>query len=145
MPKSEVFCMDCLEAMRKMPDNFFDVACVDPPYGDACSQYVNVERERERERERKVEPVRPALRQVQGNSGSASTAGAGTARTRGTSTSGTARCYVNRGGGTVRTNTTPVSRTGGTWAEKYGKKSLRGTWPQEKNTSMNFFASHAIK
>ena len=50
MPKSEVFCMDCLEAMRKMPDNFFDVACVDPPYGDACSQYVNVERERERER-----------------------------------------------------------------------------------------------
>lgn len=25
--------MDCLEAMRKMPDNAFDLAVVDPPYG----------------------------------------------------------------------------------------------------------------
>ena len=58
--------MDFLEAMREMPDNAFDLAVVDPPYGDglhaddgggkgwftkynqACSQNVNVERERER-------------------------------------------------------------------------------------------------
>lgn len=33
MPKSEAFCMDCLEAMRKMPDNAFNLAVVDPPYG----------------------------------------------------------------------------------------------------------------
>lgn len=26
--------MDCLEAMREMPDNAFDLAVVDPPYGD---------------------------------------------------------------------------------------------------------------
>lgn len=26
--------MDCLEAMRQMPDNAFDLAVVDPPYGD---------------------------------------------------------------------------------------------------------------
>lgn len=25
--------MDCLAAMKKMPDNAFDLACVDPPYG----------------------------------------------------------------------------------------------------------------
>jgi len=25
--------MDCLEAMRQMPDNAFDLAVVDPPYG----------------------------------------------------------------------------------------------------------------
>ena len=25
--------MDCMEAMRKMPDNVFDLAVVDPPYG----------------------------------------------------------------------------------------------------------------
>ena len=25
---------DCLEAMREMPDNAFDLAVVDPPYGD---------------------------------------------------------------------------------------------------------------
>lgn len=63
--------MDCMEAMRLFPDNFFDLAVVDPPYGDgrgndaggrfgnpgsrferykrpADSQNVHVERERER-------------------------------------------------------------------------------------------------
>ena len=25
--------MDCMEAMRSMPDNCFDLAVVDPPYG----------------------------------------------------------------------------------------------------------------
>lgn len=30
---SEVFCMDCMEYMRTMPDKFFDLAIVDPPYG----------------------------------------------------------------------------------------------------------------
>ena len=40
--------MDCLEAMKKMPDNAFDLACVDPPYGDGGLQSVQVERERER-------------------------------------------------------------------------------------------------
>lgn len=40
--------MDCMEAMRQMPDKAFDLAVVDPPYGiDICSQTVNVERERE--------------------------------------------------------------------------------------------------
>lgn len=33
MPKSEVYNMDCLVAMREMPDNAFDLAIVDPPYG----------------------------------------------------------------------------------------------------------------
>ena len=55
--------MDCMEAMRQMPDNAFDLAVVDPPYGDGlhaengggkgwftkynqrCSQNGNVERE----------------------------------------------------------------------------------------------------
>ena len=32
-PKSEVYNMDCLHAMREMPDNAFDLAIVDPPYG----------------------------------------------------------------------------------------------------------------
>ena len=29
--------MDCLEAMREMQDNAFDLAVVDPPYGDALT------------------------------------------------------------------------------------------------------------
>lgn len=30
---NEAYNMDCLEAMRKMPDKAFDLACIDPPYG----------------------------------------------------------------------------------------------------------------
>lgn len=38
--------MDCLDAMRQMPDKAFDLAIVDPPYGGgAGSQFVQVERE----------------------------------------------------------------------------------------------------
>ena len=33
MSLSEVFNRDCMEALREYPDNFFDLACVDPPYG----------------------------------------------------------------------------------------------------------------
>lgn len=64
--KSQVFNTDCLAAMREMPDNAFDLAVVDPPYGagftegggckgwfskyhEDSSQTVKVERERERD------------------------------------------------------------------------------------------------
>lgn len=72
---------DCLVAMKEFPDKFFDLAIVDPPYGDG-SQTVNVERERERER--------------------ASSIGTDSV---------------------VDLTNTKVSRTGGKWAKKYGKKS----------------------
>ena len=29
--------MDCVDAMKDMPDNAFDLAVVDPPYGDALT------------------------------------------------------------------------------------------------------------
>ena len=32
MPKSEAYCMDCMEAIRQMPDKCFDLAVCDPPY-----------------------------------------------------------------------------------------------------------------
>ena len=28
-----LYLMDCMEGMRQFPDNFFDLAIVDPPYG----------------------------------------------------------------------------------------------------------------
>jgi len=31
--KSEVFNEDCMEVMKRYPDNYFDLAVVDPPYG----------------------------------------------------------------------------------------------------------------
>ena len=37
MPKSEVFCADCLPALRAMPDKAFDLAIVDPPYGGGAA------------------------------------------------------------------------------------------------------------
>lgn len=47
MSESHAFNMDCMEALKEFPDKFFQIACVDPPYGGACSQAVKVERERE--------------------------------------------------------------------------------------------------
>lgn len=33
MAKSEVYNTDCIEYMRTLPDNHFDLAVCDPPYG----------------------------------------------------------------------------------------------------------------
>jgi site-specific DNA-methyltransferase (adenine-specific) len=30
---SEVYLMDCIEGMKHFPDKYFDLACIDPPYG----------------------------------------------------------------------------------------------------------------
>ena len=47
MPEQKAFNMDCMDAMRSMKDNAFDLAIVDPPYGiNITSQTVHVERER---------------------------------------------------------------------------------------------------
>ena len=46
-PVNVAYNMDCMEYMRSLPDKAFDLAVVDPPYGDG-SQSVNAERERER-------------------------------------------------------------------------------------------------
>lgn len=34
---SQVLNIDCVEYMRTLPDNYFDIAICDPPYGDADS------------------------------------------------------------------------------------------------------------
>lgn len=33
MPISEVYNTDCVGYMKTLPDNFFDLAIADPPYG----------------------------------------------------------------------------------------------------------------
>ena len=65
---------DCLAAMREMPDNAFDLAVVDPPYGIGItntaadgSQSVHVEREREPdERGARLAAVLPSVVKVGG-------------------------------------------------------------------------------
>lgn len=56
MPKSITFNEDCMEVMKRYPDGYFDLAVVDPPYGDGSSQSLNVERERAGQAS--VEPIR---------------------------------------------------------------------------------------
>lgn len=77
MPESIAYNVDCMEYMQTLPDNAFDLAVVDPPYGgggadneykgavvgrfggrfekyhlgEVSSQSLNVEREREREQQ----------------------------------------------------------------------------------------------
>lgn len=42
VPYSEVYLMDCVAGMRHYPDNYFDLAVVDPPYGiDIAEKLAN--------------------------------------------------------------------------------------------------------
>ena len=78
--KSEAYNMDCMEAMRTFPDNYFDLAVVDPPYGGGAADANTHTHRRDRHITGGETPV----------------------------------AYLRD---------TSVTRTGGTWAEKYGKKS----------------------
>ena len=86
--------MDCLPAMRETPDNFYDLAVCDPPYGDGMGgnpdRFGGVNS--------RFEKYKPAVENRGG---------------------------VNHGTGSDNglTGTNKVSRTGGTWAAKFGKKS----------------------
>lgn len=129
MAKSEAFNMDCMEALKEFPDKYFDLAVVDPPYGDGVA-------ERERERRQAVEQVRGTIRPLQDGT-ITFTAVAARERER------------ERRGGEVISSADcgrgTVSRTGGTWAEKFGKKSLSGTQPRSNRTSTNCSVSHATR
>lgn len=84
--------MDCLPAMRETPDNFYDLAVCDPPYGDGMGGNPD------RFNGNRFKKYNLAVENRGG---------------------------VNRGtdleNGSIGTN--KVSRTGGTWAAKFGKKS----------------------
>ena len=99
--------MDCMQGMKEFPDNYFDLAIVDPPYGDGGGYWSGPERFGQRFDRYRA----PAST---GNSTPSPTGG----------------IPNSSGGGTERTDTSrtdfekaSVSRTGGTWAAKFGKKS----------------------
>lgn len=91
---------DCMEYLRQMPDNAYDLAIVDPPYGDAGGGGA-VRKDLE---DGSTDTARriPRKKHVVG----------GYVKER------TSR--TDRDGGRMEPT---VSRTGGTWAEKFGKKS----------------------
>ena len=91
--------MDCMEGMKEFPDNYFDLAIVDPPYGDAGSG-----------------GVQPLWRMVPALHGTASASASTVTNSR-----------IRGGGlqdprGGVSRQVAGCSRTGGTWAAKFGKK-----------------------
>ena len=120
---------NCMDAMKEFPDGFFDLAIVDPPYGDG-SQSVQVERERERE----------PITDLAEDSTSTRIPRGGVARQAEIPPRYTVK-------GRIAENRTEhgVTRIGGTWARKYTKKSLRGMSRRNKNISTSCFASHEIR
>ena len=46
MSESVVYNTDCLEYMKTLPDKAFDLAIVDPPYGDALSDFKRSDKSR---------------------------------------------------------------------------------------------------
>lgn len=102
--------MDCMEYMKTLPDKAFDLAVVDPPYGDALADESGGG---------VLEPLRRTLRPLQDGQ-TTCTAVAARERERDAADTDRERMCDSR---TER----GVTRVGGTWATKYAKKLLRGT------------------
>lgn len=114
------FNRDCMEGMKEMPDKCVDLAIVDPPYGAGFTEGGG---------------CKGWFSKYHQNAETPEILGGGVEN-------------INTGTDSAEdlTNTNrKTKRTGGTWAEKYGKKSYRGTQPLEKNISKNFFVSHEIR
>lgn len=103
------FNADCMEGMKQFPDKYFDLAVVDPPYGDGLENSRGGYWNRFGERFDRYKQTRTAEE----------------------------RQTAGREHG--------VMRTGGTWAAKFSKKSLRGMSPRNRNTLKNCFASHETR
>lgn len=43
---NKAYNMDCMEGMREFPDGYFDLAVVDPPYGDAGQDFKRQDKSR---------------------------------------------------------------------------------------------------
>ena len=65
MLESGFYNMDCMEAMKDFPDGFFELAIVDPPYGDGGQNIGGGRRFGGLFDRYKMEPVRPEIRPVQ--------------------------------------------------------------------------------
>lgn len=115
MPQSQVHNTDCITFMQSLPDNYFSLAIADPPYGDAGQNNANPHVDLG-SRSRKY------LKDTE-----------------------ITPPHNNQSNTTGSADGSSVTRTGGTWAAKYTKKSLRGTRPQMRSSLSNSFVSHAVK
>ena len=121
---SITFNRDCLEVMREYPDNYFDLLVADPPYGHAEGQ---PEHELRNTRGRYARYASSQFTEC-------------SSRERERERERESKQSKDSVGGL-----TAINRTGGTWAAKFAKKSLRGTKPRMRNISTKCSASHATK
>ena len=129
--------MDCLEAMRKMPDNAFDLAVVDPPYGSGLTETGGCKGWFAKYHQDTPE-----------NQG-----GGGTASDNDSTDTNTNRSFAQQSQkGRTRTHYTFGSKKSSSNYQRrmeqqreIAKKSFRGMLPRSRNTSMNCFASHGTK
>ena len=113
--------MDCMEAMRQFPDGFFDLAIVDPPYGDGNAKIGGVRFGGWFDRYK---------RGTDSDSGS----------------TGTSMESIPRRNNLLKIYGGVQSSEPGTHgAKNTAKKLLRGTWPRNNPILTSCFASHAIR
>lgn len=105
MATSLTYNIDCMEYMKTLPDKAFDLAVVDPPYGDGLQ---------ERERETGTASVNAST--------DTSTRPPALLREKPLLLRG-GQDDTDRGRTSGNQTERGVMRTGGTWAEKYAKKS----------------------
>lgn len=112
---------DCMEYMKEFPDDYFDLAIVDPPYGagftesGGCKGWFSKYHQNPENSGGVLEQVWGQIRPLQD---------------------------ITRSDCGRRTE---ITRTGGTWARKYAKKSLRGMLPRNRSILKNCFASHGTR
>lgn len=99
--ESGYFNMDCMEGMKIFPNKFFDLAIVDPPYGEGLADSGGCKGWFTKYHQKPESPE---------NMG-------GVARK-----AEVPLCITDHCDSMVGTDGINISRTGGTWAKKYGKK-----------------------
>ena len=126
--RNDAYNMDCIEYMRGLPDNVFDIAVCDPPYGKGNDDNL-VNCGGAKSRPAHIETLRrmvQTLRQADGTD-----------------------CWEDGEKDTTSQRTHRFS--GGTWAERYkigggAKQKLHnGTSLLRRSSSMSFSASAAIR
>ena len=113
--------VDCMEYMKTLPDKAFDLAVVDPPYGDGNGG--------------RAKRFGGMFGAVYGENTRAHVAGVHERESRRDTTDSM----------DASTSTRPVHRTGGIGRRSTGKKLWRGMLPRRRTIFKSFSAFHAIK
>lgn len=133
---------DCVEAMKEFPDNFFDLAIVDPPYGGGLAENGGCKGWFSKYHQDGSQTVNVGEHTTDSAADSTST------RIQMGGWHGKQKYHL----GTPSAEEQPTSgrnmgaiRSGGQWAAKYAKKSFRGMSRRSKNILTSCFASHVIR